>query len=160
MRSGRLAPCRHADLCRSLDQVGAEVRDLHRLQENRRRAENHLHRRRRDRRPRGPGAGPRGPGRQYPGTINVFENAWEQLIPILDFAPDIRRVIYTTDAIESMNRNLSKLVKTSGHLPSDDAAMKMLYLGIRNMKAGTSTVTGRSPPDGSAAPEPSAGPAP
>ncbi|GAA3282356.1 IS256 family transposase [Streptomyces lavendulae subsp. grasserius] len=70
-------------------------------------------------------------GRQYPGTISVFENAWAQFIPFLDFDQDIRRVIYTTNAIESMNR---KLVKTCGHFPSDDAAMKMLYLGIRNLE--------------------------
>ncbi|MCY0924356.1 MULTISPECIES: IS256 family transposase [unclassified Streptomyces] len=73
-------------------------------------------------------------GRQYPGAISVFENAWEQFIPFLDFDQDIRRVIYTTNAIESMNRNLRKLIKTSGHFPSDDAAMKMLYLGIRNIE--------------------------
>ncbi|MFF7234693.1 IS256 family transposase [Streptomyces sioyaensis] len=73
-------------------------------------------------------------GRQYPGTISVFENAWAQFIPFLDFDQDIRRVIYTTNAIESMNRNLRKLVKTSGHFPSDDAALKMLCLGIRNIQ--------------------------
>jgi putative transposase len=73
-------------------------------------------------------------GRQYPGLVAVFENAWEQFIPFLDFDQDIRRVIYTTNAIESMNRNLRKLVKTSGHFPSDDAAMKLLYLGIRNIE--------------------------
>ncbi len=73
-------------------------------------------------------------GRQYPGTISVSENAWAQFIPFLDFDPDIRRVIYTTNAIESMNRNLRKLAKTSGHFPSDDAAMKMLYLGIRTIE--------------------------
>ncbi|MFI1301709.1 transposase [Streptomyces noursei] len=56
-------------------------------------------------------------GRQYPGVLSVFDNAWEQFIPFLDFDPDIRRVIYTTNAIESMNRNLRKLVKTSGHFP-------------------------------------------
>ncbi|MFE3866438.1 IS256 family transposase, partial [Streptomyces goshikiensis] len=73
-------------------------------------------------------------GRHYPGTISVFENAWAQFIPFLDFDQDIRRVIYTTNAIESMNRNLRKLIKTSGHFPSDDAALKMLYLGIRNIE--------------------------
>ncbi|MFF7756332.1 IS256 family transposase [Streptomyces sp. NPDC007971] len=73
-------------------------------------------------------------GRHYPGLVAVFENAWEQFIPFLDFDQDIRRVIYTTNAIESMNRNLRKLVKTSGHFPSDDAAMKLLYLGIRNIE--------------------------
>ena len=73
-------------------------------------------------------------GQRYPALIATFENAWEQFIPFLDFDQDIRRVIYTTNAIESMNRNLRKLLKTSGHFPSDAAAMKMLYLGIRNLE--------------------------
>jgi putative transposase len=73
-------------------------------------------------------------GRQYPGMIAVFENAWDRFIPFLDFDQDIRRVIYTTNAIESINRNLRKLVKTSGHFPHDDAAAKMLYLGIRQIE--------------------------
>ena len=84
-------------------------------------------------------------GRQYPGTISVFENAWAQFIPFLDFDQDIRRVIYTTNAIESMNRNLRKLVKTTGHFPSDDAAMKMLYLGIRNIEGRHIDGNGRVP---------------
>ncbi|MGP3691355.1 IS256 family transposase [Streptomyces sp. IBSNAI002] len=73
-------------------------------------------------------------GQKYPGLIATFENAWDRFIPFLDFDQDIRRVIYTTNAIESMNRNLRKLIKTSGHFPSDTAAMKMLYLGIRNIE--------------------------
>ncbi|MFI5987909.1 IS256 family transposase [Streptomyces sp. NPDC051555] len=84
-------------------------------------------------------------GRQYPGTISVFENAWAQFIPFLGFDQDIRRVIYTTNAIESMNRNLRKLVKTSGHFPSDDAALKMLYLGIRNVEGRHIDGDGRVP---------------
>ncbi|WP_443737019.1 transposase [Streptomyces kronopolitis] len=74
--------------------------------------------------------------------------------PFLDFDQDIRRVIYATNAIESMKRNLRKLLKTSGHFPSDDTAMKVLYLGVRNIEPGTSTAMERSPPAAFAAQEP------
>jgi putative transposase len=84
-------------------------------------------------------------GRQYPGVIAVFENAWERFIPFLDFDQDIRRVIYTTNAIESINRNLRKLVKTSGHFPHDDAAAKMLYLGIHQIEGRHIDGDGRIP---------------
>lgn len=73
-------------------------------------------------------------GRQYPGVVATFERAWDQFIPFLDFDQDIRRVIYTTNAIEAMNHQLRKLIKTSGHFPHDDAAVKMLYLGIRSIE--------------------------
>jgi len=85
-------------------------------------------------------------GRQYPGVVATFERAWEQFIPFLEFDQDIRRVIYTTNAIESMNRNLRKLVKTSGHFPHDDAAVKMLYLGIRNIEGRHIDGDGKVPP--------------
>jgi putative transposase len=84
-------------------------------------------------------------GRQYPGAVATFERAWDQFIPFLEFDQDIRRVIYTTNAIEAMNRNLRKLVKTSGHFPHDDAALKMLYLGIRNIEGRHIDGDGRVP---------------
>jgi len=89
-------------------------------------------------------------GRAYPGVIATFERAWDQFIPFLDFDQDIRRVIYTTNAIEAMNRQLRKLIKTSGHFPHDDAAAKMLYLGIRSIEGrhidghGQAVPTGRT----------------
>jgi putative transposase len=73
-------------------------------------------------------------GQRYPGLVATFERAWEQFIPFLDFDQDIRRVIYTTNTIEAWNRSLRKLIKTSGHFPHDDAALKLLYLGIRNLE--------------------------
>jgi putative transposase len=57
---------------------------------------------------------------------------WEYVTPFLAFPPDVRRVIYTTNAIEALNRQLRKAVKTKGHLPSEDAARKLLYLAIQN----------------------------
>jgi putative transposase len=64
--------------------------------------------------------------------ISTWENAWEEFIPFLEFHPAIRKVIYTTNMIESMNYQLRKITKTRGHFPSVDAAIKLLYLGIRN----------------------------
>lgn len=72
-------------------------------------------------------------GRKYPGVIISWERAWEQFIPFLEFEPAIRKVIYTTNAIESINFQLRKIIKNRGHFPDADAAMKLLYLGIRNI---------------------------
>jgi putative transposase len=65
--------------------------------------------------------------------ISTWENAWEQFIPFLEFHPAIRKVIYTTNMIESMNYQLRKITKTRGHFPSTESAIKLLYLGIRNI---------------------------
>jgi putative transposase len=72
-------------------------------------------------------------GRPYPGLIAAWERAWEQFVPFLVFPTEIRRVIYTTNSIESINYQLRKITKTRGHFPSDEAAIKLLYLGIRNI---------------------------
>ena len=72
-------------------------------------------------------------GHKYTGLISTWERAWEQFIPFLEFHPAIRRVIYTTNMIESINYQLRKITKTRGHFPSVDAAVKLLYLGIRNI---------------------------
>jgi len=86
--------------------------------------------------------------RAYPGVIATFERAWDQFIPFLDFDQDIRRVIYTTNAIEAMNRQLRKLIKTSGHFPHDEAAVKMLYLGIRSIEGRHIDGQGQAVPAG------------
>ena len=72
-------------------------------------------------------------GRKYPGLVATWERAWPQFIPFLEFDTAIRKVIYTTNAIESINFQLRKITKNRGHFPDDDAAMKLLYLGIRNI---------------------------
>jgi putative transposase len=83
-------------------------------------------------------------GRQYPGVIDVWRRAWPEFIPFLDYPPELRRVVYTTNAIESINFQLRKITKTRGHFPSDEAAMKLLYLGLRNIssKRGGESGTG------------------
>ena len=64
----------------------------------------------------------------------AWRNAWERLIPFLAFPPELRRVIYTTNAIESLNHQLRKIIKTRGHFPSDQAAVKLLWLAICNIE--------------------------
>ena len=72
-------------------------------------------------------------GKKSPGMIAAWERAWDQFTPFLEFDSAIRKVIYTTNAIESMNYQLRKITKNRGHFPDDDAAVKLLYLGIRNI---------------------------
>jgi putative transposase len=72
-------------------------------------------------------------GKKSPGMIAAWERAWSQFIPFLEFDVAIRKVIYTTNAIESVNFQLRKIIKNRGHFPDDDAAMKLLYLGVRNI---------------------------
>ena len=72
-------------------------------------------------------------GKKAPGMIAAWERAWDEFIPFLKFDASIRKVIYTTNAIESMNFQLRKVTKNRGHFPDDDAAVKLLYLGIRNI---------------------------
>jgi putative transposase len=87
-------------------------------------------------------------GRTAPGVINAWERAWETFTPFLDFPLEIRRVLYTTNAIESMNFQLRKISKTRGHFPDDDAAVKLLYLGIRRIEGRHIDGDGRPLPAG------------
>ncbi len=87
-------------------------------------------------------------GRSAPGVISAWERSWETFIPFLDFPLELRRVIYTTNAIESMNFQLRKISKTRGHFPDDDAAIKLLYLGIRRIEGRHIDGDGRPVPAG------------
>jgi putative transposase len=69
-------------------------------------------------------------GRKHPHTIATFDNAWERFTPFLAFPPMLRRVIYTTNSIESLNYQLRKIIKNRGHFPNDDAVIKLLWLAI------------------------------
>jgi putative transposase len=73
-------------------------------------------------------------GRRYPATVSTWENAWERFIPFLAFPPELRKIVYTTNAIESLNSQLRKIIKNRGHFPNDDAAIKLLWLGIGNIE--------------------------
>jgi putative transposase len=72
-------------------------------------------------------------GARIPGAVALWEHAWEEFIPFLAYPPPVRKVIYTTNLIESINYMLRKITKTRGHFPNDDAALKLLYLGVRNI---------------------------
>ncbi len=74
-------------------------------------------------------------GAKYPSIAQSWQRAWENVTPFFAFPPDIRRVIYTTNAIESVNARLRKIIKTRGHFPSDDAATKLIWLALRNITA-------------------------
>jgi putative transposase len=78
----------------------------------------------------------RGPwGRQFPTVVASWRRAWTQVIPFFAFPPEVRRVIYTTNALESVNAQLRKIIKTRGHFPTDEAATKLLWLALRNITA-------------------------
>ncbi len=72
-------------------------------------------------------------GERYPGIVRVWRAAWEQFTPFLRFPPEIRKVVYTTNLVESVNYQLRKVTKTRGHFPTDEAALKLLRLGARNI---------------------------
>lgn len=74
-------------------------------------------------------------GKKYPSAAATWENAWDRFIPFLDFGPATRKVIYTTNAIESLNYQLRKVIKNRGHFPNDAAAVKLLWLAIMNIEA-------------------------
>jgi putative transposase len=71
-------------------------------------------------------------GQQLPVIGQAWRTSWEYVTPFMAFEPEVRRVIYTTNAIEALNRQLRKAVKTKGSFPSEDAARKLLFLAIQN----------------------------
>jgi putative transposase len=71
-------------------------------------------------------------GKRYPAIGQAWRRAWEHVVPFFAFAPGIRKMIYTTNAVEALHRSLRKIIKTRGSFPNDDAALKLLYLAIRN----------------------------
>jgi putative transposase len=71
-------------------------------------------------------------GQRFPVITQAWLNAWEYVTPFLAFPPEVRRVIYTTNAIEALNRQLRKAIKTKGHFPNEDAARKLIYLALTN----------------------------
>ncbi len=73
-------------------------------------------------------------GRRYPSTVRAFRDAWERFTPFLAFPPALRRVIYTTNSIESLNYQLRKVTKNRGHFPNDIAVVKLLWLAICNIE--------------------------
>lgn len=71
-------------------------------------------------------------GQRFPVITQAWLNAWEYVTPFLAFPPEVRRVIYTTNAVEALNRQLRKAIKTKGHFPNEEAARKLIYLAVTN----------------------------
>jgi transposase-like protein len=74
-------------------------------------------------------------GQRCPLIAKMWRAAWAQIIPFFAFPPDVRRVIYTTNALENVHRQIRKIIKTRGHFPSDEAAVKLIWLALRNITA-------------------------
>ena len=72
-------------------------------------------------------------GKKYPPIALIWKRQWEQIIPFFTYPAEVRKIIYTTNAIESLHMQLRKIIKNRGHFPNDDAAIKLLYLALRNI---------------------------
>ena len=72
-------------------------------------------------------------GQRFPTVVAAWRRAWDRVIPFFAFPPAVRKLIYTTNAIESLHSQLRKIIKTRGHFPSDDAATKLIWLALRNI---------------------------
>ena len=81
-------------------------------------------------------------GARFPTVGASWRRHWEQVIPFFAFAPEVRRIIYTTNAIESLHSGIRKTIRNKGHFPNDEAASKLIYLALRNL-----TVKWKNPPN-------------
>jgi transposase-like protein len=72
-------------------------------------------------------------GKKYPMIAASWRRHWAEVIPFYDYPPEIRKMIYTTNAIESLNMQVRKVIKNRGHFPSEEAASKLIYLALRNI---------------------------
>jgi putative transposase len=73
-------------------------------------------------------------GKRYPATVRAWRDAWERFTPFLEFPAEVRKILYTTNSIESLNYQLRKIIKNRGHFPNDDAVVKLLWLAIRDIE--------------------------
>lgn len=67
-----------------------------------------------------------------PTVSSAWRNAWDRVIPFFAFPPGVRKIIYTTNAIENISSQLRKIIKTRGHFPTDEVAIKLIWLALRN----------------------------
>ena len=73
-------------------------------------------------------------GRKYKAAVAVWERAWDRFTPFLAFPPSVRKIIYTTNAIESFNYQIRKIIKNRGQFPTDDAVVKLIWLAILDIE--------------------------
>jgi len=79
---------------------------------------------------------------RYPSISALWRRNWQGVIPFFQFPPEIRKIVYTTNAIESLNMSLRKAIKTRGAFPSEEAALKVMYLALRNLARKWNAVQG------------------
>jgi putative transposase len=72
-------------------------------------------------------------GQDYPTIVKSWRGNWQRIVPFFEYPPEIRRIIYTTNAIESVNMSLRKVTKSRGSFPSDEALLKLFYLALNNI---------------------------
>jgi transposase-like protein len=80
---------------------------------------------------------------RYPAMVRVWEQAWAEFVPFLEFPVELRQVVYTTNAIESLNARFRRAVRHRGHFPSEQAALKVLYLTATERRKNRANPTGR-----------------
>ena len=71
-------------------------------------------------------------GTRYPAIVHSWRRNWQHVVPFFAFPASVRKIIYTTNAIEALNSKIRRAVRTRGHFPNDDAAMKLLYLVLNH----------------------------
>ena len=79
----------------------------------------------------------------YPAMIRLWRSNWEQFTPFLAYPPELRKLVYTTNAIESLNSRFRQAARRRGHFPNEQAALKVLYLVIQNPLKNRSNITGQ-----------------
>ena len=84
-------------------------------------------------------------GAQYPMIANAWRVSWEYVIPFLSLPAELRRVVYTTNTIEALHRQIRKAIKTRGHFPDEQAATKLIYLAIERAETKWRSARGWTP---------------
>ena len=80
---------------------------------------------------------------RYPAMIDSWRRSWGEFVPFLDYPPELRKIVYTTNAIESLNARFRRAVRHRGHFPTEQAAMKVLYLTATRRRKNRENMTGR-----------------
>jgi putative transposase len=79
----------------------------------------------------------------YPAMINAWQSSWEEFVPFLAFPSELRKIVYTTNAIESLNARFRRAVRHRGHFPTEQAALKVLYLAATQKRKNRQDMTGK-----------------
>ena len=74
-------------------------------------------------------------GERFAAVVHSWRRRWEEVIPFFAFSPEVRKILYTTNAIESLHSQVRRAIRNKGHFPSDEAATKLIYLALRNITA-------------------------